>query len=226
VVDLDALRKALADSGPPDGSTHLTEETWERLACDELSPDDYDAAIDHILDCFQCAEIYRALNIVRSDAAAFDPGAPEMPPGKVERFRSKRGLWGGLSALAVAAAVMMAIFLPGTSTEPPETAGPVVRSDGSSKPATPTEPVNRDVSMRSAGELRLRWSAESELPAVVEILDAEGELIWRSPETTASEVRWPADLPSRPGRYYWRVVVSGAGDKKISSDLVSFRVVD
>jgi hypothetical protein len=226
VVDLDTLKTALADSGPPEDSTHLTEENWERLACDEMALDERESAIDHILDCHQCSEIYRALNILRSEAATFDPDAPAVLPGKVEQHRSKRGLWGGAGILALAAVVMMAVFLPSTQTEPPESPDLVVRSAGTPQPATPVEPVDRDVTLTSRPELRLRWTLESALPAVVEILDADGELIWSSPETTDSEIGWPIDLPTNPGRYYWRVVVSGAGDKKISSDLVTFQFVD
>lgn len=225
MTDLDTLRRAYrsADSGVQ--SMHLSEETWELLACDELSSEDRESALDHILSCALCADTYTALRILRSEARKFDPTVPGHDEDSSKGGPSRRGLWGGLSFLALAAAVMMAIALPYFFPQTPESENGtlVLRSVTSQGPVTPVFPVDQTIGLDSGGDIVLRWSGPDPAPpAVVEILDGDGEIIWASPETEASEVRWPKNVTPTPGRYYWRVVVTGAGDKKIPSELVSF----
>ena len=119
MTDVDTFRSAYRESDPGDDFGHLTEERWEALACDEMTSEDREAALDHILTCAQCSDTYRALQILRSQATAFDPGAPAPLKSQKERSSSRRGLWGGLSFLALAAVVTMAIVLPTFNPEQP-----------------------------------------------------------------------------------------------------------
>lgn len=227
MANLDTLRTAYGDSDSGGDFAHLSEERWELLACDELSPVDREAAIDHILACPQCAATYKALHILRSEAAAFDPAVSDLDRSPSEKSPSRRGLWGGLGFLAVAATVMMAVILPYLNQQRPnpENGAQVLRSPDALGPATAVSPVDQVVDWDSLTNLMLRWTTnDPALPAVVQILDSDGELIWTSPETTATEISWPNDISGEPGRFYWRVVTTGLGDKKTSSDLVSFEI--
>lgn len=227
MANLDTLRTAYRDADFGVDSMHLSDERWEHLACDELSPVDREAAIDHTLACPQCAATYKALHILRSEAAAFDPAVSDLDQSPSEKSPSRRGLWGGLGLLTLAAAAMMAIVLPTLLPQipVPDNGAQVLRSVTSEGPATPVSPVDQTIELDSGADIVLRWSGPDPVPlAVVEILDGDGEIIWTSPETEAREISWPKDVTATPGRYYWRVVVTGAGDKKISSTLVSFEL--
>ncbi len=227
MADLETLRTAYRASNPGDDSAHLSEERWELLACDEISPVDRQAAFDHILDCPACAATYRALEILRSEAQAFDPDVPAHNEDFSKKSSSRRGLWGGLGFLALAAAVMMAVVLPSFNPQlpHPDTGAQVLRSAEADHPPTALSPVDQVIHSESLTNLMLRWTTDdSAQPAVVEILDCDGELIWTSVETTATEIGWPTDVAGKPGRYYWRVVANGSGDKKVSSALVSIEI--
>ena len=225
MADLDTLRRAYRGANSGGQSMHLSEERWELLACDELSSEDRETALDHIVSCALCADTYKALQILRSEARAFDPTVPGHDEDSSRRGPSRRGLWGGLGFLALAAVVMMAIALPYFFPQTPDSGNGtlVLRSVTSQGPVTPVFPVDQTIELDFGGNIVLRWSGPDPAPpAVVEILDGDGEIIWTSPETEASEVRWPKNVTATPGRYYWRVIVTGDGDKKISSALVSF----
>jgi hypothetical protein len=225
VADLEHLRDGYRTAASEGESIHLSEERWERLACGELSDKEVDAAHDHILTCPQCSDTYRALGILREEASAFDPGAPALTAGSVRKVSSGRRLWGGLGLLA-AAAVMMAVVLPTLLPDATDRNGgsQVLRSSGEQPAAVPVSPVDEVMEWRPGTGVVFRWKLDHVAPGVVQILDADGELVWSSPETTATEMTWPAELPPEPGRYFWRVVVTGAGDKKYSSRLESFEL--
>lgn len=229
MAELDSLRRAYRESGAGGDSVHLSEDRWERLACDELEPPERAAAFDHILACPQCSDAYRAIEVLRSEAAAFDAGAPAPRDMSPASSPPRRGPWRGLGFLALAATVVMAVVLPTLHRDQPSTdaAFQALRSTESWSPATPLAPVDQNVDWRARENLRLEWAAaEPQRPVVVEVLDADGELIWRSRDITDSHVGWPTAQATAPGRYYWRVVGTGAGDKQVASDLVSFQLVD
>ena len=228
MADFDTLRAAYRHPGSGGDAVHLSEDRWERLACDEMTPEEREAALDHILACPRCSDTHRALQILQSEAVAFDPGAPVRKENQSQRSSSRKGLWGGLSFLALAAAVMMAVVLPTFNPKQPDmdTGTPVLRSAGAPLPATPVAPVDQVIEWRSRHELLLKWTLDPSSHVVIEILDADGELIWTSPETAATEIQWPDDLGVNPGRYYWRVVIVEPAIGRISSDLVSFELID
>ena len=229
MTEVEDLRGAFRHSFSGDASEHLSEDLWEALALGELGPGDRDNAIDHILECPECADVHRALLVVRSGAAAFDPDAPAVVEPSHGGPSTKSRWWGGLSVFALAATIVLAVVLPlRTPTEAPTGPGPMVlRSSGESSPIRPLSPVDEVVGWQTIGELVLRWEAEDELgPFVAEILDADGELIWSSPQTMDAEVLWPAELTDQPGRYYWRVLAVDSANGSIASDLASFDLVN
>jgi hypothetical protein len=73
--------KAGAPLQSPLQSAHLDEAAWERLACHELTPLERSEAIDHIVGCLRCAQIYRGVLMVQGEAPAFDPEAPGVSGG-------------------------------------------------------------------------------------------------------------------------------------------------
>jgi hypothetical protein len=220
MADLDALRAAYRDSLSGDDATHLAEEQWERLACDEMEPGEKHGVLDHILGCALCSDTYRAIQVVRAEAASFDRNAPEPTPveGTVRRFP-----WRGVGFLALAATVLLAVVLPLRRGHEPvqEGTGVVVRSAGE-EAATPVAPVGKRA-WAPGEDVLLQWTTpEPELAAAVEILDADGELLWTSPEVTSNEVAWPAAEIPGPGRFYWRVLTHDGTDSEAAAfDLVS-----
>src|SRR5262245_27184475 len=100
------------------GPGHPDEAAWERLFTDEASPDERERLMAHVVACGPCTEIYKALDIVRREAAAFDSGAPRAPIAELpEDFLGPwaRGLGPGGAArrwvayVAVAAAIVAAV---------------------------------------------------------------------------------------------------------------------
>ncbi len=69
-----AYRQTLAAGKPsvdhPDGAT------WERVICEEASAEERERVREHALRCPECADTYRALLELRTEAAAIDPGVP------------------------------------------------------------------------------------------------------------------------------------------------------
>ena len=219
--ELDVLRAGYRDSPSGDQAAHLVEEQWERLACDEMEPGEKEEVLDHMLGCSLCSDTYRAIQVVRTEAASFDEDAPVPTSvnGAIRRFP-----WRGVGVLAMAAAVLLAVVLPLRRGHEPvdEGAGMVVRSAGEDSSATPIAPIGKLV-WAPGKDVLLEWTApEPELATTVEILDADGELVWTSPEVTSNEVAWPAAEIPGPGRFYWRVLTPYGTDSEAAAfDLVS-----
>jgi hypothetical protein len=57
-----------------------------------------------------------------------------------------------------------------------------------------------------------------------ELLDEDGEAV-ASAVTRATAAPWPADLPQRPGRYYWRVIAELGRGGTVASPLAAFDLV-
>lgn len=223
MADLDALRAAYRGSQSGNDAGHLSEDRWERLACDELGAIEQQEAFDHILECTSCSDTYRALQILRSEAAEFDAAAPPASVLPADR----RVPWRGLGLLAIAATVVLAVVLPlRRSSEPVVDDGSQAVRGTHEVNVSPISPMGA-FEWRSGDDVQMKWAASASAPpSVVEILDSDGELIWTGPETSSSEVKWPATEIPGPGRFYWRVLVGGPTSADHSSDLVAFDLVN
>lgn len=227
MVDLDALRAAYRDACPEEGSSHLSEESWDLLSSDGLGPEDREIALGHILECPRCADTYRAVVIVRSGACAFDPDAPAMPDGAAPVLAGRKGLWRGVGLLAMAATLVLAVVLPIRWTHDPAMveSGGVVRSAEEVTAVEPVSPLGKQ-KWRPGEDVPLRWTVgESKAAVSIEILDVDGELVWTSPETVSPEVLWPAEEIPGFGSYYWQVLVRDRSADVVESELVSFDLV-
>jgi hypothetical protein len=224
MAEMDVLRGAYASVASGEGK-HLSEDQWEFLACDEMAPAEKDAALDHVLSCAECSRVHRAVLAIRDEAHAFDPGAPQPRPAAVmNRTAAWRRL---LVGLATAAALISVFFL----VRPLIRSGPA--GPGGSQPITlrqgghlavpvPVSPVGR-VQRAPDG---LSWRAvQGARGYVVELLDGDGELLWKSEEITAIHTPWPKGIAEAPGRYYWRVLaIRDAGGEPIPSNLQAFEI--
>jgi hypothetical protein len=202
---------------------HPDEQAWERLACGELTDELRRSLLDHVVDCAECTRVYRALAELERGARRFDPGVPR--PGLARWARRGRLVWrwGLGGAVAAAAAAVLAVWIgvrppaPEPAPSPPEALrsgsaaagpGPVLLAPLGAVTAPPElawEPV--------AGAQRYR----------LELLDAEGEIVWTA-TTAGTSVPWPAAVPRRPGRYYWRVIAELERGGTVASALEDFDV--
>jgi hypothetical protein len=225
MAELDLLRDAYRRSCAAQDADHLSELDWERLACDELSGKERRRAFNHIGECPLCSDTYRALQELRSEAAAYDDGVPMPARVRKETVPSRRTAWWGLGAFAAAAVAVMAVVLP---LNPPagDRGAPLLRSADEAAVANGLEPSDETVERRRGEDLLLSWQAVgSPALAVAEVLDGDGELVWTSSETTATSVTWPGRMIPGPGRYYWRVVADDPSAGKVASELASFELV-
>ena len=224
MTDLETLRAAYRSSAADDGD-HLSEATWERLACGELSADERGQALAHVVRCSLCADVYRAVQEIGEGAAEFDPGASSALESGSDR--SPRVVpWRGLGLLAMAATVLLAVVLPLRRDHAPAVDGgsPLLRSAEAPVEVIGVDPVDRVVEWGN-GDVTLVWSVEpAPAEAFVEVLDGDGELVWTSPPTADTRVDWPAAAIPGPGRYYWRAVLTAPADGGVASDLTSFEL--
>jgi len=224
MAELEQLRGAYRAASSPEES-HLSDEQWERLACDEMGPGEREAALEHVVSCPECTQLYRGVLALREGAQAFDPAAP---PPQVQETPTRAWRWGRwVTGLAAAAAAVVAVF--------------VLRPAGGPVPARPFP--SHGVTLRAGGTPEgpvlvaplgavpgdpgvLSWrAAEGARGYIVELLDADGELLWRSDEVAGTYTRWPSAVRPAPGRYYWRVLaVPEAGGKPVASGLESFEI--
>ena len=224
MAELDRLRRAYREIGP-DGSGHLSDDQWEWLASDEMTPVEKEEALDHILTCSECSVVYRGVMAVRMEAHTFDPGAPVPASG---RRPARSGRWRGLMVgLAAAAAVVVAVLVvrPRTVPRPAAPGGsqPItLRSAGRLSAPTPVAPLG----VLSSAPGAFSWQpVPGARGYLVELLDGDGEPLWRSGEVTDVRVAWPETVPAAPGRYYWRVLaVPQSGGAPVASELVSFEI--
>jgi hypothetical protein len=208
------LREMYAAATQAPRADHPSDDLWERLAMDELSPIERDRVSDHVTSCAPCAEIYRGLRTLQDEARVFDPGAPKaITPARPVAW---------YAGLAAAAMVLLALLLPfRMMSNPPSDA---VRSPGTATPVALT-PVG-DV---AAAPERFHWTP---LPGAarhrIELSDADGEPLWTSRDLEGAQTAWPPDVRLTAGVYYWRVVAVPDPDRRLSSPvaspLVSFRI--
>jgi len=220
--EIETLRAAFRES-VTDAGGHPDEDQWERLACDEMAFKERESILDHIVECPQCAEIYRAVQIMRTEASAFDEAAPA-PAVDFERATVKRFPFRVLGVLAMAATVMLAVVLPMQFGREPALNNDtmVVRSADGEVAATPVSPVGTVV-WSSGEDVLLEWKvAETPVSVFVEILDVDGELVWTSPEVESTVETWPGEEIPGHGRYYWRVIIGDRSAEVTDSELVAF----
>jgi hypothetical protein len=221
--EIETLSAAFRESviGSEDG--HLGEDQWERLACDEMAPDERESVLDHIVDCPSCSDTYRAIRIIRSEALEFDTAVPA-PMGDHGDATVRRFPFRTLGLLAMAATVVLAVVLPMHFLREPVIDGAtmVVRSVGDEAAVVPVSPVGTVVWSRG-DDILMEWTVvEGPVPAFVEILDADGELIWTGPEVGSTEVKWHGGEIPGPGRFYWRVITRNRQTDVSDSELMSF----
>lgn len=221
--EIETLRAAFRESVISDDDGHLSEDQWERLACDELAIDERESAFDHIVECPVCTDTYRVIQIMRSEASAFDEAAPE-PEVVHSATTVRRFSLRALGLLAMAATVALAVVLPMRSAREPiiRDDSILVRSVGGEVAAIPVSPVGTVV-WSSGEDILMEWTAaEKPVQAFVEILDADGELVWTSAEVESTEVTWPGEKIAGHGRYYWRVIIGDQSAEVADSELAAF----
>jgi hypothetical protein len=216
MADDTRLREMYAAATQAPRADHPSDETWERLAMDELPPLERDRVSDHVTSCAPCAEIYRGLRTLEDEARAFDPGVPKAPGAAA---RPATAWYAGLAAAAV---LLLALLLPFRmmSNPPADT----VRSPESATPVA-LAPVG-DLAAPPHG---FRWTPLAGIAHHrVELSSADGERLWTSADLEGGQVPWPEGLRLGGGTYYWRVVTVPDPDRRLSSPVasptVSFRI--
>jgi hypothetical protein len=210
----DRLLAAAYARQPDPSSGHPDEEAWVRLAAHELPSSEAQALADHLGRCAGCTRIYRALAGLEEEARAFDPGVPSRlrMAGRWNVF----GLGGGLAAAAALAWVLLRP-LPPTASPPP-----LAEVRGGSAVAVPVQPIGPLTSRPAIFEWRPTSSARAYR---VQVLDAQGDTIWSSPEVTSTTVALPEHVALRPGRHYWQVLAIPAdGGEFVASGMADFEL--
>lgn len=216
----EALRAALL--ARPDPSEHADEETWVRLAAAEMPEGEREALLDHVVRCEECTRIYRGLRMLAAEARSFDASVPALEPAPQPVIRPR---WLAAGALgAVAAAVVFLLVRPAISPNavaPAHLPSSDLRSAGVSAPV-PLGPL---------GQLAHRPGAFSWRPMPeartyrVRLLDAQGEVVWTSPEVAEPSAELPAAVPLARGRHYWQVLAHPAsGGEPIASPVADFEL--
>jgi hypothetical protein len=208
------LYTASTRAGLPD---HPGDEAWEALALGELATPEREQLFDHVTACAACADIYRGLKTLESEARAFDPGVPRSAAAPASRGR---GAW--YAGLAAAAVLVLAIALPFRTT--PDPPPDVVRG-----PVVSTPIALAPVGDLSSAPTDFRWTPLTGAARHrVELSGADGDLLWTSRDLEGTHTTWPAELRLDPGTYFWRVVTVPDPDRRLSapvaSPLVSFRI--
>ncbi len=198
---------------------HPSAEAWEHLACGELAAAERRRLLDHVAGCTECTRIYRALGILERGARAFDPGVPRRGLALPARPGPVAWRWGAAAALAAAAAAVVLWI----GVRPPAPAVPPAAGVVRSGPAAAV-PVLRSPLGTVAGPVAFAWEA---VPGAVryrlELLDADGEVLG-AVVTGGTGAAWPAAVPARPGRYYWRVVADLERGGTAASPLADFEL--
>jgi TolA-binding protein len=86
---------------------HPDEDTWVRLACGELDEPERERLASHVVQCAECATIYRGLAELRREAVSLDPTSRLHLPPRPVRPRSN------LVTYALAAAATIAVLVGG-----------------------------------------------------------------------------------------------------------------
>ena len=192
---------------------HVDDESWERLALGELAGADRDRVLDHASRCAGCSRILRGLVELERGVVAVDAHRSAV----LTRQPAGSPVW--LTFAAAAAAAALVAVSASIALSPPTGVGTsLVRSGAESRPKA-IAPVGL---LRSVPAM-FRWQGlDSSFRFTIELLDRDGELLWRSDELVGTETAWPADVPALPGRYYWRVWSADEDGRTSASPMTAF----
>jgi hypothetical protein len=166
---------------------HLDEDTWERLAMNQLAAPARAEALRHVMACARCRTIYRGVLALEESAREAGLGPPR------RAAPATRWLLAGGATLAAVAAVLLVWWRIGTSDAP---SGPALRG-------APAVITVRAVARIEPGR-ELSWAAVAAAHRYrVEIFAEDGQPVWLG-ESAAPSIAWPA-AASTPGAYRWRV---------------------
>ena len=173
---------------------------------------------NHVAECSDCARNYRLL-------AELGSWATQAGGGPIEVRRSGRR--GGAPVLALAAGLAIAVglgFWVWSRPDPQPSSSQRGVSEAGLRALDPPPGATL-----AAPPRRLSWQAPRSLAEYTVILyDAEGTVLWSSPELRASAVELPVDAQTRlqEGRkYFWQVVVEDAAGRK-ESGLFPFQLAE
>lgn len=203
----------------PDVTDHVDDEVLARYATNELRAQESEAVRAHLSMCEECASVWQAVQAMSAAAAEFDPAARRPVSPLRARRRRRTVAWG----LAAAASLLLAIVaLPRWLDRPTPAADiEVVRSGErlGPQPLTPAEASHSDAPVFS-------WSSVDEAVGYsLDLLDADGSVLWVSDRVVGTTASWPAAVECQPGAYYWRVSAHFEdGEETVASPLVSFEV--
>jgi hypothetical protein len=191
-----ALRQHYVALTAAPATEHVHEDVWAQLATGELTGPARTQAFDHATRCAECAAIYHDVTALRQDAPRFGVPVAEQPA-------ASRGRWIFAGATAAAAALVVAFVMrPAPPEPPPEPSGGNELRSGTSAAPVPLAPRGRVTDV----PLFFGWSAAADARAYrVELLTAQLESVWSSPDVGGTEIAWPNGLRPVPGRYYWHV---------------------
>jgi hypothetical protein len=229
MADLDTLRTVYQQTIRP-SENHLTDEQWEQLACDEMTPSEREQAAEHIQLCSQCAQVFRVVMAVKAEAHEFDPYAPpsraaqEAAQEAAQSRRRPRFFAGLAAAAAVVGAFFIVAYMQQLSPAPSGQSQEIVtRAAGSDQTPTLLAPLGQVDDLPRT----FSWQQVDEARGyVVELFDGEGELLWRSDEAVASPTAWPPEISAAPSHYYWRVLAASKMNGEITaSGLEAFEIL-
>ena len=196
----DAALAAAYRARRPSGA-HLTESQWEQLTCDEMSRDDRDRALAHIVSCADCSTIHRSLIELRAGAAQIENARPSIGMS----YRR----WTIVGGLATAAAIVLALVINRPTRVDPD----VLRSAGEKPTVTLVSPLpdallgeNRTFAWQpvdGADRYELRVTTSDGRPILTSNLDQ-------------TSTQLPNDVKLAAGEYFWQVVAM-KGDATIAA---------
>ena len=183
----DAYR-ALMQAGAAAG--HIDEATWDRIVASDLEPDARDRVFDHVLECDDCARVWRSVLALRADAESQGLIARETP---VTSWQSR------LLPLAAAAVLVLAIggVMVMQQRQP---------DDEQVRGAADVATVEGLMMAYAAdGMPTLVWTPVPEATRYrVEVFTDDGRPVWDR-EAASPPIGWPDGAPRVKGAYRWRV---------------------
>ncbi len=195
-----------------EGGACLDADTLNALAAGELAAEVRDRALDHVVDCSECATELRLAKEIRAWSEE------TQGQGVTSRSMGFRPAWATLAA-ALLAVVIGFWWVAGQRGLSEHTA--TVRQAG----AGPAIVVPADGELLELAPTALQWAEIAGAEAYrVKVLDAAGEQVWQSPWLDHTQVA-PSWGPFARGTYLWTVEVRGPVSRKRLGPF-SFRVLE
>jgi hypothetical protein len=207
-LDLDTLRSAFAEDGPPAGECPSPEQLWAGTR-GALSPAERDALLDHIAACPACTEDWRLATAFAREADA--SGEAEVVP--LRRPDVRRAVPWLTAALAASLLLVAGVELHQQRQE-----RSVVAERGG-ETARLGSPLDGSVLLRTRPVLR--WYGAAGARYDVEVMTAELQRIAGAHGLTRPEYRIPAGaLAGLPAgsKLHWRVDADLPGGERVRSD--------